>query len=107
MGSVCALTSHHSTCINGSEHPYFDPKTNEDEPTWYMVSVKFLSRLSHPPSLALVKYLASSSHLPDEVKYVGEGGYKAVKEMQLVNRGRLSRSYCPSLLVPKDSLARS
>jgi hypothetical protein len=74
------------------EHPYFDPKTNKEEPTWYMVSVKFLSRLPHPPSLALIKFLASTSTLPDEIKYVGEGGYKAVKEMQLVNRGRLSES---------------
>jgi hypothetical protein len=57
-----------------------------------MVSVKFLSRLSHPPSLALIKFLASSSTLPDEVNYIGQGGYKAVKEMQLVNRGRLSES---------------
>jgi hypothetical protein len=57
-----------------------------------MVSVKFLSRLSHPPSQALIKFLASSSTLPDEVNYIGQGGYKAVKEMQLVNRGRLSES---------------
>jgi hypothetical protein len=82
----------HLLCINDSEHPYFDPKTNKEEPTWYMVSVKFLSRLPHPPSLALIKFLASSSTLPDGVKYIGEKGYKAVKEMQLVNRGRLSES---------------
>jgi len=80
-----------------SEHPYFDPKTNKEEPTWYMVSVKFLSRLPHPPSLALIKFLASSSTIPDEVNYIGEGGYQAVKEMQLVNRGRLSMSYFPFL----------
>jgi hypothetical protein len=92
MGSVCAPTAHHSIGINDREHPYFDPKSNKEEPTWYMVSVKFKSRLSHPPSLALIKFLASSSTLPDEVKYIGEGGYKAVKEMQLVNRGRLSES---------------
>jgi hypothetical protein len=82
----------HLLCINDSEHPYFDPKTNKEEPTWYMVSVKFLSRLLYPPSLALIKFLASSSTLPDGVKYIGEKGYKAVKEMQLVNRGRLSES---------------
>lgn len=75
---------------DGSEHPYFDPKSNKEEPTWYMVSVKFLSRLPNPPSLALIKYLASTTKLPEEVKYIGEGGYNAVKEMQLVNRGRLS-----------------
>jgi len=84
-------------CIDDSEHPYFDPKTNKEEPTWYMVSVKFKSRLSHPPSLALVKYLASTSTLPDEVKDIGEAGYKAVKEMQLVNRGRLSTSHLPPI----------
>jgi predicted RNA-binding protein with PUA-like domain len=100
MGSVCSVTSDRLTGyrFNDREHPYFDPKTNKEEPTWYMVSVKFLSRLPHPPSLALIKFLASSSTLPDEVKYVGEGGYKAVKEMQLVNRGRLSES---RLLLPR------
>ena len=95
MGSVCRPTFDQSMCIDDSEHPYFDPKTNKEEPTWYMVSVKFKSRLSHPPSLALVKYLASTSTLPDEVKDIGEAGYKAVKEMQLVNRGRLSTSHLP------------
>jgi hypothetical protein len=105
MGSVSPPIINHLVCINDSEHPYFDPKTNKEEPTWYMVSVKFLSRLSHPPSLALVKYLASSSTLPDEVKYIGEGGYKAVKEMQLVNRGRLSESQLLLRIRAKELMA--
>jgi predicted RNA-binding protein with PUA-like domain len=93
MGPVSHhMPTHIYQLKQSSEHPYFDPKTNKEEPTWYMVSVKFLSRLSHPPSLALIKFLASSSTLPDEVKYIGEVGYGAVKEMQLVNRGRLSES---------------
>jgi hypothetical protein len=74
-------------------HPYFDPKTDEENPTWYMVSVKFQSRLPYPPSLALVKYLAATPSLPECISYIGEGGFKAVKEMQLVNRGRLSKFY--------------
>lgn len=98
MGSVCPLpqcpilNSRFDLKLISSEHPYFDPKTNKDEPTWFMVSVKFLSRLPHPPSLALVKYLAASTEMPGEVDYIGEKGYKAVREMQLVNRGRLSMS---------------
>jgi hypothetical protein len=57
-----------------------------------MVDVKFASRLPHPPSLALVKYLAglSSSSPPEEVDYIGQNGLNAIKSMQLVNRGRLS-----------------
>ena len=104
MGSVSPRIDFYMSKLKRlSDHPYFDPRTNKEEPTWYMVSVKFLSRLSHPPSLALIKSLASSSTIPDEVKYIGQGGYQAVKEMQLVNRGRLSRSYSSPLFVPKDS----
>ena len=77
---------------NHRSHPYFDPKSDKENPTWYMVSVKFISRLSHPPSLALIKFLAASTKMPDEVEYIGGKGYSAVKEMQLVNRGRLSES---------------
>jgi predicted RNA-binding protein with PUA-like domain len=73
-----------------SSHPYYDPKTKKEEPTWFMVSVKFLSRLQYPPSLALVKYLASCFTVPDQVAYIGKNGFEAVKNMQLVNRGRLS-----------------
>ncbi|EIW66251.1 hypothetical protein TREMEDRAFT_35209 [Tremella mesenterica DSM 1558] len=72
------------------DHPYYDPKTDKEKPTWYMVDVKFRSRLLHPPTLALIKHLASSTTLPSEVEYIGSEGFKAVKEMQLVNRGRLS-----------------
>ncbi|RXK41056.1 hypothetical protein M231_01687 [Tremella mesenterica] len=72
------------------DHPYYDPKTDKEKPTWYMVDVKFRSRLLHPPTLALIKHLASSTSLPSEVEYIGSEGLEAIKEMQLVNRGRLS-----------------
>ncbi|WVQ86120.1 hypothetical protein IAT38_008288 [Cryptococcus sp. DSM 104549] len=71
-------------------HPYHDPKSSEQSPTWYMVSVRFKTRLQFPPTLALIKYLASCSSLPEEVGYIGKEGLDAIKTMQLVNRGRLS-----------------
>ncbi|WVQ95335.1 hypothetical protein IAU59_002431 [Kwoniella sp. CBS 9459] len=73
-------------------HPYFDPKTKQDNPTWYMVDVKFTRRLPHPPTLSLIKVLAAlpPSALPDEISYIGQDGLKAIAGMQLVNRGRLS-----------------
>ncbi|WVN89788.1 uncharacterized protein L203_105018 [Cryptococcus depauperatus CBS 7841] len=72
------------------EHPYFDPKSSKESPTWFMVDVQFKDRLPHPPTLALVKQLASSSALPQEVSYIGKQGLDAIKAMALVNRGRLS-----------------
>ncbi|WRT70838.1 uncharacterized protein IL334_007837 [Kwoniella shivajii] len=74
------------------DHPYYDPKTKKDQPTWFMVNVKFIQRLDYPPTLSLIKYLASlsTSILPDEISYIGKDGSNAIGNMQLVNRGRLS-----------------
>lgn len=52
--------------------------------------MKFIQRLPHPPTLVLIKTLAASEKLPDAVHYIGEDGLRAIKGMQLVNRGRLS-----------------
>ncbi|ORX40822.1 EVE domain-domain-containing protein [Kockovaella imperatae] len=73
-----------------ASHPYFDAKTDKDKPIWFMVDVKFEKRLDHPPTLALVKQLASLPSLPEEAGYIGQDGLKAIKGMALVNRGRLS-----------------
>jgi protein phosphatase-4 regulatory subunit 3 len=73
-----------------SLHPYFDAKTDKDNPIWMMVDVKFVQRLPHPPTLALIKHLATVQKLPECVEYIGQDGLKAVQTMQLVNRGRLS-----------------
>ncbi|OWZ63677.1 hypothetical protein AYX15_04405 [Cryptococcus neoformans] len=72
------------------DHPYFDPRSNQDSPTWFMVDVMFKRRLGYPPTLALIKHLATLSNLPKEVSYIGDRGLKAIKNMPLVNRGRLS-----------------
>jgi protein phosphatase-4 regulatory subunit 3 len=76
-------------------HPYYDPKTIKEEPTWYMVNVEFKSRIQYPPTLALIKHLASLSSLPGEIEYIGKEGLEAIGAMQLVNRGRLSESSIP------------
>ncbi|KAI0082550.1 DUF55-domain-containing protein [Panus rudis PR-1116 ss-1] len=80
-----------------SEHPYFDAKTDKSDPKWYMVDVTFKSRAKHFIPLSLIKHLASLSGSstsladpPEEVAYIGRSGMKAIREMALVNRGRLS-----------------
>lgn len=71
-----------------SKHPYYDAKTKKDTPTWFMVDVKFQRRLDHPPTLNVLKAIASGATI---VPYLDQKGLQAIKEMQLINRGRLSK----------------
>ncbi|KAI0758108.1 DUF55-domain-containing protein [Fomes fomentarius] len=71
-------------------HPYYDAKTDKENPKWYMVDVTFVSRAAHFVPLSLLRNIASSSDLADEVSYIGKEGAQAIKEMALVTRGRLS-----------------
>ncbi|KAG0146677.1 hypothetical protein CROQUDRAFT_44039 [Cronartium quercuum f. sp. fusiforme G11] len=71
-------------------HPYYDPKSSESSPTWYMVDVKFISHLTHFVSLKTLQALAS--HPPPKVvpDYLTPEKIQAIREMPLLNRGRLS-----------------
>ncbi|KAG8981935.1 hypothetical protein FRC05_000077 [Tulasnella sp. 425] len=87
-----------------SEHPYFDPKSDESKPTWFMVDLKFKSRVAHFVSLSLLKHLKSLSYediqavdhenagspAPFQVQYLSEDQLSAIKEMPLLTQGRLS-----------------
>ncbi|KAL0950049.1 hypothetical protein HGRIS_010057 [Hohenbuehelia grisea] len=75
-----------------TQHPYFDPKTKQDDPKWFMVDLTFGSRAKHFIPLALLRYIAdlSSSTPPNELSYIGDDGVKAIKGMDLIVRGRLS-----------------
>ncbi|GJE87441.1 EVE domain-containing protein [Phanerochaete sordida] len=75
-----------------SSHPYYDEKTDQEKPKWYMVDLTLKARAEHFVSLALLKRIAASpsSEPPADVEYIGEEGVKAIKEMALINRGRLS-----------------
>ncbi|KAK7696146.1 hypothetical protein QCA50_000797 [Cerrena zonata] len=72
-------------------------KTDQDNPKWYMVDVTLRSRATHFIPLSLLKHLASLSPSsssvmdpPEEVAYIEKEGIKAIKDMALINRGRLS-----------------
>lgn len=53
-------------------HDYYDPKSNADTPTWFMVDVKAVKKLRHPVALPEIKNSAT------------------LREMALVKVGRLS-----------------
>ncbi|PFH50159.1 hypothetical protein AMATHDRAFT_75778 [Amanita thiersii Skay4041] len=71
-------------------HPYYDHKTDKDEPRWFMVDLTFKSRAKHFVPLSLLKRIVESEEVLEDISYIGEEGCKAVKEMDLVTRGRLS-----------------
>ncbi|KXN89517.1 Thymocyte nuclear protein 1 [Leucoagaricus sp. SymC.cos] len=75
-----------------ASHPYYDSKSDKDNPKWYMVDLKFTARAKHFIPLALLRHIAdSTANVPPEgIKYIGEDGVKAIKGMNLVTRGRLS-----------------
>ncbi|KAF8740145.1 hypothetical protein AX14_008557 [Amanita brunnescens Koide BX004] len=73
-------------------HPYYDPKTDKDNPRWFMVDLTFKSRAKHLVPLALLKQIAEAplDQISEDISYIGTHGAKAIREMDLVTRGRLS-----------------
>ncbi|KAG2013074.1 hypothetical protein CC2G_010012 [Coprinopsis cinerea AmutBmut pab1-1] len=73
-------------------HPYFDPKTDKENPKWFMVDLTFVCRPKNFVPLALLRYIATLTlqNIPSELSYLGKDGIKALQGMDLVTRGRLS-----------------
>ncbi|KAI0650841.1 DUF55-domain-containing protein [Trametes meyenii] len=73
-----------------ASHPYFDPKTDKENPKWYMVDVTFTRRALSFVPLSLLRIIATAPEPPEEVSYIGQEGARTIKGMALVTRGRLS-----------------
>jgi len=75
-----------------SSHPYYDAKSKEDDPKWFMVDLTFGSRAKHFVPLTLLRFIADSPSAspPAGLEYLGDDGVAAIKGMDLVTRGRLS-----------------
>lgn len=75
-----------------SSHPYYDPKSDKENPKWFMIDAIFQSRAANLVPLSLFKYLGnlSSAEPPEELEYIEKTGLQAIKTMDLVVRGRLS-----------------
>jgi len=75
-----------------SSHPYYDPKSKEADPKWFMVDLTFGSRAKHFVPLKLLRFIvdAPSASPPAGLEYLGDDGVAAIKSMDLVARGRLS-----------------
>ncbi|KPV74101.1 uncharacterized protein RHOBADRAFT_54662 [Rhodotorula graminis WP1] len=59
------------------KHPYYDPKSKKDAPTWFMVEVEFVAKLPHLVPLALLHALIRRGRL--SVQPVGDDFFEAAK----------------------------
>ncbi|CAE7076990.1 unnamed protein product, partial [Rhizoctonia solani] len=92
---------------NDPSHPYYDPKSStrdsKSEPVWWMVELRFKSRLQHFVSLAtlrlitsvasvekLAQFSADSEDGQNQLSYLTPDDLSALNAMPLLNRGRLS-----------------
>ncbi|KAF8180156.1 DUF55-domain-containing protein [Pholiota molesta] len=75
-----------------ASHPYYDPKSNSEAPKWFMVDLTFSARAKNFVPLSLLRMIADTqpSGIPEEIAYIGRAGVQAIKNMDLVTRGRLS-----------------
>ncbi|KAI0309050.1 component of IIS longevity pathway SMK-1-domain-containing protein, partial [Amylostereum chailletii] len=74
------------------DHPYYDAKTDQEKPRWYMVDVTFTARATHFVPYPFLRDVGASGSAepPEGVEYIGVEGVAAIKGMELVRRGRLS-----------------
>ncbi|GAA6022830.1 hypothetical protein JCM10207_001418 [Rhodosporidiobolus poonsookiae] len=75
-----------------TNHPYYDPKSKEEAPTWYMVDVEFVCKLPHLVPLSLLQLLSTSSlsSVPPSLSYLTPAHLSAITTSVLLTRGRLS-----------------
>ncbi|PWN35167.1 DUF55-domain-containing protein [Meira miltonrushii] len=74
-----------------AKHPYFDPKTDKENPKWFMVDVQLERKLPNLVPLALLQLLRDDSS--KKLDYLTKAHRNAISSMQLLNRGRLSVQY--------------
>jgi hypothetical protein len=84
--------------VKNREHPYYDPvrhghcslssgfnltftqKSDETNPKWFMVDVKFISRAAHFVPYPLLREIAAGHVIQSAgIEYIGEEGMKAIK----------------------------
>ncbi|EPQ31021.1 uncharacterized protein PFL1_01210 [Pseudozyma flocculosa PF-1] len=75
------------------KHPYYDPKSDPAAPKWFLVDVAFQRRLPRLVPLGLLQKIAAgdlSNQEESEIEYLSADHRRAIREMALLNRGRLS-----------------
>lgn len=99
LAKICSKQSYPDPSAFDPHHPYYDPKSNPDEPKWWLVDVEFVQKLERLVPLGLLQKLAGkgasdgkalSEKERKDVGYLSDAELRAISAMALLNRGRLS-----------------
>lgn len=98
LARICSKESYPDPSAFDTKHPYYDPKSNPEEPKWYLVDVEYVEKLDRLVPLGLLQKLGGKGSdgkalTKDEradVAYLSDTQLRAISEMALLNRGRLS-----------------
>lgn len=95
LARICSEESYPDPSAFDPNHPYYDPKSDKDNPKWWLVDVEFVEKLERLVPLGLLQKLggkgeALNKEQRKEVGYLRDEQLKAISEMALLSRGRLS-----------------
>lgn len=92
LARICSKQSYPDPSAFDEAHPYYDPKSDRSSPKWWLVDVEFVEKLQRLVPLGLLQKLAGglTEAEREEVGYLDDRSLGAIKEMALLNRGRLS-----------------
>lgn len=96
LASISSKESYPDPSAFDTKHPYYDPKSDREAPKWWLVDVEFVNKLERLVPLGLLQKLGGkkgeklTKEERGDVGYLTEGELKAIADMALLNRGRLS-----------------
>ncbi|SPO23648.1 uncharacterized protein UTRI_03821_B [Ustilago trichophora] len=95
LARICSKQSYPDPSAFDAKHPYYDPKSDREAPKWWLVDVEFVRKLERLVPLGLLQKLGGkgdklTKEERGEVGYLSEDELKAIADMALLNRGRLS-----------------
>lgn len=95
LARICSKESYPDPSAFDIKHPYYDPKSDPEQPKWWLVDVEFVEKLERLVPLGLLQKLAEKGEKltkeeRQDVGYLSEEQIRAIGEMALLNRGRLS-----------------
>ncbi|SNX87263.1 uncharacterized protein MEPE_05973 [Melanopsichium pennsylvanicum] len=96
LARISSKQSYPDASAFDSKHAYYDPKSDETSPKWWLVDVEFVEKLDRLVPLGLLQKIAGkadgglSKEERAQVGYLTDEELGSIKDMALLNRGRLS-----------------
>lgn len=98
LARICSKQSYPDPSAFDRNHAYYDAKSDPEQPKWWLVDVEYVQKLQRLVPLGLLQKLAGkgadakplSKVERHDIAYLKNTHLQAIKDMALLNRGRLS-----------------